>query len=74
MYAGSEEIIKEKGGHLCIQDLKMENERLRGGLNKNVVNANMSMHQKIKQYEQFDFPVYLTEDDFIVESNEGMSN
>ena len=58
---------------MCIRDLKMENERLKSGLNQNVVNANMSMHQKIKQYEKFGFPVYLTEADFTVESNEGMT-
>ena len=34
----------------------------------------MSLHQKLKSYEKFAFPVYLTVDDFLVETNDGVAN
>ena len=70
-YAGSEAIIEKDGGHICIKDLRDENERLRKGQDKTLVNANMNLHQRVKNYEKFTFPVYLKVSDFTVETNDG---
>ena len=70
-YVGSEAEIEKNGGHICIRDLREENERLRKGQDKILVNANMNLHHRIKNYEKFTFPVYLKDSDFTVETNEG---
>ena len=70
-YAGSEAAIATHGGHICIRDLREENERLRKGQDKALVNTNMNLHQRVKNYEKFTFPVYLKDSDFTVETNEG---
>ena len=70
-YAGSEAAIAKDGGHICIKDLREENERLRKGQDKGLANTNMNLHQRVKNYEKFTFPVYLKESDFTVETNEG---
>ena len=74
MYSSGDDIVKQKGGHHCIRDLRIENERLKSGLNQNVINTSLSIRSKLAQYQKFKFPMQFVEDDFKVQTNEGFSD
>ena len=55
-----ENSILQKEGHNCVRDLRLENERLKVGLDKNVTNTSINIRKRLQQIKKFEFPVKLT--------------
>ena len=57
-----------------MRDLRLENVRLKVGLDQNVTNTSINIRSRLKQIRKFEFPVILTVEEIAVATNEGFND